>query len=253
MYILSGIQRDAFGADDEFTEYWNNAIDIEALFSTILTSVTVGDSGTWTMDDNVVLEDVKAAYDAVGFDYAAYEVTDHIILETVKRTVSYMLYGYHYTEYDPYTELDLNEYVVDYEIMLNIAESILSAADWEIDAHDVIGFEWLDAHYVYNMMMDSMALTTDGAIDEANTDTETLLTEVMVALGIDYLAGDVWYGDVDFGVIFNYATQFQAVSALTVDDVANLMADESEIDAAMTGILTGFYGLDNDTQVQPFL
>ena len=61
MYILSGIQRDAFGADDEFTEYWNNAIDIEALFSTILSSVTVADSGTWTMDDNVVLEDVLCA------------------------------------------------------------------------------------------------------------------------------------------------------------------------------------------------
>ena len=43
MYILSGIQRDAFGADDEFTEYWNNAIDIEGLFSTILTSVTVSE------------------------------------------------------------------------------------------------------------------------------------------------------------------------------------------------------------------
>jgi hypothetical protein len=250
---LSGIQRDAFGADDEFTEYWNNEIDIEALFSTILSSVTVGDSGTWTMDDNVVLADVKAVYDAVGFDYAAYEVTDHIILETVKRTVSYMLYGYHYTEYDPYSELDLNEYIVDYGIMLDIAESILSAADWEIDAHDVIGFQWIDAHYVYNMMMDSITRTADGAIDEANTDTETLLTEVMVALGIDYLAGDVWYGDVDFGVIFNYAYQFYGVSALTIEDLANMMADEGEIDTVMTGILTGFYGLDNDTEIQPFL
>jgi len=31
------------------------------------------------------------------------------------------------------------------------------------------------------------------------------------------------------------------------------MADEEEINTVMTGVLTGFYSLDNDTMVQPFL
>ena len=105
-------------------------------------------------------------------------------------TLTWMLY-HEYEEYIPETPWEWSEFAIDYHITSHMAHALT----WPLGiwAEDIIGFSNDDFDYytysqgVYNMLVANLQWI-DGEIDYTQDTTQSLVTEVLMALGLtDYL------------------------------------------------------------------
>lgn len=150
--------------------------------------MTVHDDGLFTVDFDNVLPAVRAEYARVALDDSA--ITDEDIMAVMTDTLTWMLY-HEYEEYIPETPWEWSEFAIDYHITSHMAHSLT----WPLGIwpEDIIGYEADDFDYytysqgVYNMLVLNLQWI-DGEIDYTQDTTQSLVTEVLMALGLtDYV------------------------------------------------------------------
>ena len=109
-------------------------------------------------------------------------------------TLTWMLY-HEYEEYIPETPWEWSEFAIDYHITSHMAHALT----WPLGiwAEDIIGFANEDFDYytysqgVYDMLVLNLQWI-DGEIDYTQDTTQSLVTEVLMALGLTDYVDDVF-------------------------------------------------------------
>ena len=154
--------------------------------------MTVHDDGLFYVTYDNVLPAVRAEYARVGLDDSA--ITDDDIMAVMTDTLTWMLY-HEYEEYIPETPWEWSEFAIDYHITSHMAHALT----WPLGiwAEDIIGFANDDFDYytysqnVYNLLVANLQWI-DGEIDYTVDTTQSLVTEVLMALGLTDYVDDVF-------------------------------------------------------------
>ena len=154
--------------------------------------MTVHDDGLFYVTYDNVLPAVRAEYARVGLDDSA--ITDDDIMAVTTDTLTWMLY-HEYEEYIPETPWEWSEFAIDYHITSHMAHALT----WPLGiwAEDIIGFANDDFDYytysqnVYNLLVANLQWI-DGEIDYTVDTTQSLVTEVLMALGLTDYVDDVF-------------------------------------------------------------